>query len=128
MRELGIWLEVTTLVVPGENDSDEELGQIAEFLAQIDNNIPWHISQFHPDYEFRDQMTTPIETLKKAMEIGQRAGLRFIYLGNVLEGTNTYCYRCHELIVARRYMGFNRNNLENGRCPSCGAIIKGVWS
>jgi len=128
MRELGIWLEVTTLVVPGENDSDEELGQIAEFLAQIDNNIPWHISQFHPDYEFRDHMTTPIETLKKAMEIGQRAGLRYIYLGNVLEGTNTYCYRCHELIVARRYMGFNRNNLENGRCPSCGAIIKGVWS
>ena len=128
MRELGIWLEVTTLVVPGENDSDEELGQIAEFLAQIDNNIPWHISQFHPDYEFRDHMTTPIETLKKAMEIGQRAGLRYIYLGNVLEGTNTYCYRCHELIVARRYMGLNRNNLENGRCPSCGAIIKGVWS
>jgi len=128
MRELGIWLEVTTLVVPGENDSDEELGQIAEFLAQIDNNIPWHISQFHPDYEFRDHMTTPIETLKKAMEIGQRAGLRYIYLGNVLEGTNTCCYRCHELIVARRYMGFNRNNLENGRCPSCGAIIKGVWS
>jgi pyruvate formate lyase activating enzyme len=128
MSELGIWLEVTTLVVPGENDSDEELEQIADFLARINNNIPWHISQFHPDYEFRDHMATPIETLKKAREIGHRAGLRYIYLGNVLEGTNTYCYQCHELIVERRYMGLNKINLEKGRCPSCGANIRGVWS
>jgi pyruvate formate lyase activating enzyme len=128
MKEFGIWLEVTTLVVPNENDSDEELGQIAEFLARIDNNIPWHISRFHPAYEFHDHMATPVETLKRAREIGQRAGLRYIYLGNVLEEANTNCYQCHELIVERRYMGLNKLSLKNGQCPSCGAKINGVWS
>jgi pyruvate formate lyase activating enzyme len=128
MKELDIWLEVTTLVIPGENDSDEELGQIAEFLARIDVNIPWHISRFHPDYEFRDHKDTPVETLKRAREIGQRAGLRYIYLGNVLEGANTSCYQCRKLVADRRYMGLNRLHLENGRCPSCGAAINGVWS
>lgn len=128
MKELDIWLEVTTLVIPGENDSDAELGQIAEFLARIDLNIPWHISRFHPDYEFHDHMDTPIETLKRAREIGQRAGLRYIYLGNVLEGANTNCYQCRELVADRRYMGLNKLHLENGRCPSCGATINGVWS
>ncbi len=128
MKEFGIWLEVTTLVVPDENDSDKELGQIAEFLARVDHNIPWHISRFHPDYEFQNHRATPIETLKRAKEIGQSAGLRYIYLDNVLEGTNTNCYQCHELIVDRRYMGLNKLHLENGRCPSCGAKIDGVWS
>lgn len=83
MNRLGIWLEVTTLVVPGENDSDEELGQIAEFLARIDHNIPWHISQFHPDYEFDHSTVTPLGTLRRALEIGRRAGLHYVYLGNV---------------------------------------------
>jgi pyruvate formate lyase activating enzyme len=128
MKELGIWLEVTTLVVPGENDSDEELGQIAEFLARLDINIPWHISQFHPDYQFNDHMATPVGILRRARELGQRAGLRYIYLGNVREGTNTNCHQCRELIVERRYMGLNKLNLKNGRCPTCGATIGGVWS
>ena len=128
MKELGIWLEVTTLVVSGENDSDEELTEIAEFVARIDNNIPWHISRFHPDYEFHDRMATPMETMKRAREIGRKAGLRYIYLGNVPEGTNTNCYQCQELIVDRRYMGLNKLTLENGRCPVCGAKINGVWS
>ncbi|MDP1992157.1 MAG: AmmeMemoRadiSam system radical SAM enzyme [Syntrophales bacterium] len=128
MKELDIWLEVTTLVIPGENDSNEELGLIAEFLARIDLNIPWHISRFHPDYEFHDHKDTPMETLKRAREIGQRAGLRYIYLGNVLEGANTSCHQCRELIADRRYMGLNKLYLENGRCPSCGAKINGVWS
>jgi pyruvate formate lyase activating enzyme len=127
MKELGIWVEVTTLVIPGENDSDEELGQITAFLAGIDRNIPWHISQFHPDYEFQDHTTTPIETLKRARELGQKAGLRYIYLGNVGEGLNTYCYQCHGLIVDRRYMGLNTMTLNNGVCPQCGAKIEGVW-
>jgi pyruvate formate lyase activating enzyme len=127
MKELGIWVEVTTLVIPGENDSDEELGHIAEFLAGIDLNIPWHISQFHPDYEFQDHTSTPLETLKRARELGQKAGLRYIYLGNVGEGLNTYCYQCHGLIIDRRYMGLNTLNLTNGKCPQCGAKIEGVW-
>ncbi len=127
MKELGIWLEVTTLVVPGENDSDEELTGIAEFLARTGIDIPWHISRFHPDYEFQDRMATPLETMKRAREIGQRAGLRYIYLGNVPEGANTYCHQCRELIVDRRYMGLNKLTLVNGRCPVCGAKVEGVW-
>ena len=128
MKELGIWLEVTTLVIPGENDSDEELGQIAAFLAGVDGDIPWHISQFHPDYQFDDHGVTPVETLRRARDIGRRAGLRYVYLGNVREGTNTNCPQCRELIVERRYMGLNKLHLNNGRCPICGTAISGVWS
>ncbi len=128
MKELGVWLEVTTLVIPGENDSDEELRQIAAFLAGVDRDIPWHVSQFHPDYRFGDHGVTPVETLKRARDIGRRAGLRYVYLGNVREGTNTNCPQCRELIIERRYMGLNRLNLNRSRCPICGATIGGVWS
>lgn len=129
MKELGIWLEVTTLVIPGENDSDLELNQIAEFLAQLDKDIPWHLSRFHPDYHFTDHPATPIETLKRAREIGRNKGLRYIYLGNVVEGGNTYCHHCQELITERRYMGLERQRLkDSGLCPSCGTKIRGIWS
>ncbi len=128
MKELDIWVEVTTLVIPGINDSDEELSQIAGFLAGIDKDIPWHISRFHPDYQLLEQQATPVETLRRARDIGQKQGLRFIYLGNVAEGANTYCYSCRELVVERRYMGTERQNLKKGHCPSCGAKISGLWS
>lgn len=128
MKELGVWLEVTTLVIPGENDSDEELWQIAQFLARIDADIPWHVSQFHPDYQFDDRSHTPVETLKRARDIGRRAGLRYVYLGNVREGTDTACPRCREQLVERKYMGLNRLNLNEGKCPTCGLPISGVWS
>jgi pyruvate formate lyase activating enzyme len=128
MKSLGIWVEVTTLVIPGENDSDDELKHIAEFLAKVDHMIPWHVSRFHPDYEFTDHKATPLETLHKAKEIGQQAGLSYIYLGNVLEGVNTFCHQCRKLIIERHYMGMNRSQLKDGRCPHCGAIIAGVWS
>lgn len=128
MRELGIWLEVTTLIVPGENDSDAELGQIARFLARIDPEIPWHISQFHPDYRLPDHPFTPVATLRRARELGREAGLRHIYLGNVREGTDTACPRCQEPVVERGYMGLGRLLLKEGRCPACGAPVGGVWS
>ena len=127
MKELGIWLEVTTLVIPGENDSDEELSQIAEFLARVDKDIPWHISRFHPDYRLLDHTATPVETLRRAREIGHRKGLRYIYLGNVPEGANTYCYRCQQLVTERRYMGVKSDNLKKGRCPACDTEIRGIW-
>ncbi len=127
MKEMGLWLEVTTLVVPGENDSAAELRQIAEFLARLDPRIPWHISRFHPDYAFQDHAATPIETLLRARDIGREAGLQYIYLGNVLEGTDTHCERCRERVVERRYMGLNDCRLQKGRCPNCGADIAGVW-
>lgn len=128
MKALGVWVEVTTLVIPGENDSDDELRMIAEFLAGVDRMIPWHISRFHPDYEFTEHKATPLETLHKAKEIGQQAGLNFIYLGNVMEGSNTVCYQCRNQIIERRYMGLDSSQLTEGRCPHCGSVIAGVWS
>ncbi len=127
MKQLDIWVEVTTLVVPGENDSEEELRRIAGFIAQLDKDIPWHISRFHPDYKFGDHDATPVETLRKANEIGKSEGLHHVYLGNVLEGSDTFCHSCHELVVKRAYMGVERSKLSDGRCPSCSAPIKGVW-
>jgi len=128
MKERGVCLEVTTLVIPGENDSDAELNQIAAFLAGVDKDIPWHISRFHPDYRFLDHAPTSLETLRQAKEIGHKNGLHYIYLGNVLEGANTYCHRCQKLIVQRRNMGIEECNVKGGHCPACGAVIKGIWS
>lgn len=85
MHELGIWVEITTLVIPGLNDSDEELMAIAGFIASVDKGIPWHVSAFHADYKFTDYPSTPIESLKKAQKIGYGAGLKLIHLGNVLD-------------------------------------------
>ncbi len=128
MKSLGVWLEVTTLVIPGENDSDDELRHIAEFLAGVDPMIPWHVSGFHPDYEFTDHKATPLDTLRKAKEIGQQAGLNYIYLGNVMEGGNTFCHSCHRQIITRHYMGLDVNQLRDGHCPHCGVSSAGVWS
>lgn len=128
MKRFGIWIEVTTLVVPGANDSNEELKSIAEFIAKIDRNIPWHISRFHPDFKYTDGDPTPIETLKRAERIGRDAGLRHIYIGNVLgESENTMCYNCNTILI-KRY-GFQAENaaLKGSRCSKCGAEIKGVF-
>lgn len=128
MRELGIWVEVTTLLIPGENDSDEELKGIAEFLAGVDKNIPWHISRFHPDYKFADHKATPVETLKKAQSIGVRAGLKFIYVGNVFGwGNDTYCPDCKKLLIKREGFSVSGYNIKNGECGYCTATISGLF-
>ncbi|MEA3324424.1 MAG: radical SAM protein, partial [Euryarchaeota archaeon] len=127
--ELGLWLEVTTLVVPTVNDSEEELREIAGFIADVDVAIPWHISQFYPQHRFLDAPPTPVEVLHRAREIGIEEGLRYVYEGNI-PGTgneNTYCYRCKELLIKR--FGFNiiENRIEDGKCFNCGAKIDGVF-
>ena len=127
MKEMGIWVEVTTLVVPDQNDSDEELNDIAEFIAGVGKDIPWHISRYHPDYKYTDSPETPIETLRKAQEIGEAHGIRYIYLGNVHEGLNTNCHNCGSLLLKREYMGLGRNNIENSKCPKCGTEVAGVF-
>ncbi len=127
IKKLGIWLEVTTLVVPGENDSDEELDQIASFISGVDTEIPWHISRFRPDYEMMDHEATPIERLHKARDIGRRNGLSYVYLGNVMENADTYCPRCGEPVLERTGRATTRNNIQNGACASCGTLIAGVW-
>lgn len=128
MQSLGIWVEVTTLIVPGENDFEEELKGIAEFIAGVDKNIPWHVSRFHPDYKFLDHKPTPVETLKKAEEIGKSTGLKFVYAGNVYGwGNDTYCPSCRKLLIKREAFSVLENNIKEGKCSFCNAVIPGVF-
>jgi pyruvate formate lyase activating enzyme len=129
MHDLGIWVEVTTLVVPGENDSEEELTDIAKFIAGIDKNIPWHISRFHPDYKLTDHSPTPEATLKKTQEIGKKAGLTYIYIGNVWGwGNDTFCPTCKKLLIKREIFRVLEYNIKKGNCIYCHAVIPGVFA
>jgi len=128
MWEAGIWVEVTTLVIPGRNDSEEELRWIAEFLAGISPDIPWHISRFVPAYKVWDLPSTPVGTLRKAREIGLSAGLHFVYMGNVPgEGEDTFCPSCGKVLIKRYGFYVLKNDLQEGHCPHCGTGIPGVW-
>ena len=127
MNRLKIWVEVTTLVVPGQNDSDEEFRQIASFLAGIDRTIPWHISRFYPQYKMDHMDSTPMTILNRAYEIGKEAGLRYVYLGNVPgKGNNTYCYQCNNLLIERQGFLIGKYRVKEGRCPDCKSSIDGV--
>ncbi|MFO8085370.1 MAG: AmmeMemoRadiSam system radical SAM enzyme [Desulfobacterales bacterium] len=127
MRKIGLWVEVTTLVIPGSNDSENELRNIAEFIAGVDPDIPWHISRFHPDFQFLNTKPTPVETMKKAMMLGQNAGLRYIYLGNIAGDNDTVCPKCKKVLIARRGYSVGTPHLKNGVCTYCNADISGVW-
>ena len=128
MRELDIWVEVTTLVIPDRNDSDEELRDIARFIAGVDPSTPWHISRFHPDYQFTDLRATPVQTLRKAHDIGKEEGLQFIYIGNVPgEESDTLCPHCAEKLIRRGAMSVRENKLKGSQCPSCGGKVAGVF-
>jgi pyruvate formate lyase activating enzyme len=127
-KELGIWLEVTTLVVPGHNDSDEELRRIALFLKSVDPEIPWHLSAFFPAYQMIEAEPTDRESLLRAWQIGKDVGLPYVYCGNIPGmHEDTICYRCNKTLIRR--VGFNvqSNRLDRGRCPSCHIAIGGVW-
>ncbi len=127
MHDLDIWVEVTTLVVPGENDSQEELRDIAGFIASVDKNIPWHVSRFHPDYQFTDRQPTPEATLKKAQEIGKESGLTYIYVGNVIGfGNDTFCPNCKKLLIKRELFSILEYNIKHGKCAFCNTAIPGV--
>jgi len=127
----GIWVEVTTLVVPGMNDSPEELSDIARFIAtQLGEFVPWHVSRFHGDYKMATAPSTPLETLKLACRIGQEGGLKYIYCGNVpgLADENTYCPTCRAMVIERAGFHVGAIRLKEGACPDCGAAVEGVWS
>lgn len=126
MKKLGIWLEITTLVVPRQNDSSEELTDIAQFIAGVDNNIPWHISRFHPDYKFSGYPATPLKTLKQAEEIAKSSGLNYVYVGNVSEwGNDTFCHSCKKMIIKREGFAVLEYNIKESKCAYCSAVIPG---
>jgi pyruvate formate lyase activating enzyme len=128
MRELGIWTEVTTLIIPGYNDSDKELEQIADFIVSVDPYIPWHVTRFYPAYLMSDIAPTPTATLQKARDIGRSKGLVYVYEGNIPGGgdENTYCPECGALCVERSGFGIVANSITDGRCPVCKAKLHGV--
>ena len=129
LKERGFWVEVTTLIVPDVNDSKEEIEKIASFIAnEMDIYTPWHISAFHPDYKMDDSKGTTVDKMLEAKEIGKRAGLKYIYLGNINSDSITNCPDCgYELIKRRGYMVLE-NRLKDGSCPNCGRKIEGIWS
>ncbi|MBI3780499.1 MAG: AmmeMemoRadiSam system radical SAM enzyme [candidate division NC10 bacterium] len=130
--EKQFWVEIVTLVVPGFNDSDAELTQIAEFLASVSFDLPWHVTAFHQDYKMRDHANTAASTLLRAAEIGKRAGLRYVYAGNlpgrVGSYENTYCPSCQMLLIERYGYTILKNVLKDGACPNCHTLIPGVWN
>jgi pyruvate formate lyase activating enzyme len=127
-KSLGIWIEITTLIIPTLNDSEEELRKIAEFIKEVGEEIPWHISQFYPMYKLLDLPRTPIATLRRAREIGLEVGLRHVYEGNVPgeAGENTYCHECGKLLIRRYGYQILENKIKKSACSYCDAKIDGV--
>jgi pyruvate formate lyase activating enzyme len=131
LKRMGFWLEVVTLIIPGFNDSTEELRDAAGFLASVSPEIPWHVTAFHQDYRMTDPENTPAATLIRAAGIGREAGLHFVYAGNLpgrVNGLeNTHCPGCRRLLVERHGYRIVRNRLRGGSCPDCSRVIPGVW-
>jgi pyruvate formate lyase activating enzyme len=131
LKRRGIWVEIVTLIVPGFNDSDDELTKCAEFLASVDVDIPWHITAFHQDYKMTANANTSAHQLLRAYEIGRRAGLRYIYPGNIPGAVgdleSTHCPSCDAIVIGRTGFRVTSYRLNDGRCPDCGTAIPGVW-
>ncbi len=132
VHQMGLWLEVVTLVVPGFNDSNEELWEMARFLLSVSPDIPWHVTAFHSDYHMQETPNTPAATLLRAADIGREAGLHYVYAGNlpgrVGEYETTYCPSCRAALVER--MGYLIGAVRltgQGKCPKCGVKVAGIW-
>ena len=128
-KSASLWLEITTLIIPGLNDSDEELRQMASWIASQNVNIPWHISRFSPQYKMTDRQATPSDTLQRAWSIGREQGLRFVYLGNIHdpEHEHTYCPGCEKVVIKRTGYWIDEMHMEGGFCRYCGTEISGIW-
>ena len=129
MKERGIWLEITTLLIPGLNDSDEELKDIASFIVRLGPETPWHISRFHPQFKRLETPSTPIDTLHRACRIGKEAGLKYVYSGNVPgdEGENTVCSNCKKSVIKRHGFKIINNFLSGSSCSHCGQKLEGLF-
>ena len=128
MKALAVWVEVTTLIIPGLNDTEDELREIARFVKSVGHEVPWHVTAFYPAYELTNRPPTPVATLHRAREIGMEEGVRYVYEGNVPgeAGENTHCYGCWAVVIERSGLGFIRTRLHDGKCPQCGNTIDGV--
>ncbi len=131
LHERGIWVEVVTLLVPGFNDSDEELTDIARFLVSVSRDIPWHVTAFHKDYKMTGPADTSVRTLLRAAETGAREGLHFVYAGNIPgavgEWEDTRCPSCRAVLIERRGFRVLANRIPDGVCPSCRRAVPGFW-
>jgi pyruvate formate lyase activating enzyme len=134
MKEAGVWVEVTTLVITDLNDSDEELQEIATFIHdELGPDTPWHVSRYHPTYKY-DAPPTPVDTLARAWQIGKKVGLHYVFVGNVpssllphgVEGESTYCHNCEALLIKRWGYSIRQNRVHDGACPDCGTAVAGV--
>lgn len=129
MKKMGIWVEVTTLLIPTLNDSNDELKDIARFIAGLGKETPWHISRFHPQYKTQNLPVTQLDSLHQAEQIGREAGLKYVYSGNVPadDGENTRCFHCGKLLIER--YGFTNVgiNLQGNKCPHCGTLLEGIF-
>ena len=129
-KHTNIWMETTTLLIPDENDSNEELKRLADFLVtKAGPDFPWHVSRFYPQYKYNHSIPTPSSSLLRAYEIGKKTGLRYVYLGNV-PGTkqeNTYCYNCNTLLIERIGYNIASNQIKDSKCPHCNTEIAGRW-
>jgi len=129
--QMEFWVEIVTLIVPGFNDSDDELKRIAEFLAGISCDMPWHVTAFRPEYKMTDPPRTPIKTLLRAYDIGKAAGLKYVYPGNTAGGVgereSTHCPGCGELLIRRRGFYVQDNRMDGNACPSCRTEVRGMW-
>ncbi len=132
LHEMGVWLEIVTLLIPGFNDSEKELRGLTEFLASVSPEIPWHVTAFHKDYKMEDPDDTRPRDLLRAVEFGKQAGLRYTYAGNlpgmVDDQENTKCHSCGDTLIRRRsYFVEEYRVSADGRCPSCKTAIPGRW-
>jgi pyruvate formate lyase activating enzyme len=125
MHEMGVWVEVTTLLIPGENDDEGELRELAAWLAALDPDVPWHISRFHPDYKMRDHPPTPVGSIHRAVEIGYQAGLRYVYAGNVPGDPHehTRCPSCGAVAIERHAYHIRNRMAKGDKCPQCGETL-----
>ncbi len=131
LKRLGVWLEVTTLIIPGENDDPGELREIAAFIRdELGPETPWHVTRFYPTYRLLTRPPTPVEILQRAYSLGREAGLKYVYTGNIPgdKGENTYCWSCGRLLIERYGFRILKSEITpEGRCPECGAVIDGLW-
>jgi pyruvate formate lyase activating enzyme len=129
MRQMGIWVEITTLVIPTLNDSDQEFEEIARFIVSLGPEVPWHISAFYPTYKMLNLPRTAASALRRAREIGIKAGLRYVYCGNIPgeEGEDTFCPHCGRRLIERIGFRVTQNDVVNGACRYCYGQIDGMW-